>query len=96
MHLEQVASLMDIKANEFSDETTCKETIALGSYISDVELLSPSSSCGCNSGQHASSEMSNVFRACSTRDSFSENIESKAALRSMDVSENIEMLVNHK
>ena len=36
------------------------------------------------------------FRACSSRDSFSENIESKAALRFMDVSENIEMLVNHK
>ena len=40
--------------------------------------------------------MSNVFRSCSRRDSFSENIESKAALRSMDISENIEMLVNHK
>ena len=40
--------------------------------------------------------MGNIFRACSSRDSFSENIESKAALRFMDVSENIEMLVNHK
>ncbi|XP_075640188.1 ASI1-immunoprecipitated protein 2-like [Castanea sativa] len=96
MHLEQVASLMDTKADEFSDETTCKEKAALGSYISDAELLPPSSSSGCNGGQHASSEMSNVFSACSSRDSFSENIESKAALRSMDVSENIEMLVNHK
>ena len=96
MHLEQVASLMDTKANEFSDETTCKEKAALGSYTTDAKLLSPSSSCGCNSGQHASSEISNVFRACSSRDSFSKNIESKAALRSIDVSENIEMLVNHK
>ena len=96
MHLEQVASLMDTMANEFSDETTCKEKAALGSYTTDAKLLSPSSSCGCNSGQHASSEISNVFRACSSRDSFSKNIESKAALRSIDVSENIEMLVNHK
>lgn len=87
---------MDTKADEFSDETTCKEKAALGSYISDAELLSPSSSSGCNGGQHASSKMSNVISACSSRDSFSENIESKAALRSMDVSENIEMLVNHK
>lgn len=72
---------MDTKADEFSDETTCKEKTALGSYISCAEFLSPSSSCGCNGGQHASSEMSNVFRACSSLDSFSENIESKAALR---------------
>ena len=50
MHLEQVASLMDIKANEFLDETACKEKAVLGSYISDAELLSPSSSCGCNGG----------------------------------------------
>ena len=96
MHLEQMASLMDTKANEFSDETTCKEKVAPGSYISDAELLSPSSSCGCNCEQHASSEMSNIFSVCSSCDSFSENIESKDALRSMDVSENIEMLVNHK
>ena len=96
MHLEQVASLMDTKANEFSDETTSKEKAALGSYISDAELLSPSSSNGCNGGQHVSSEMSNVFSVCSSRDSFSKSIKSKAALRSIDVSENIEMLVNHK
>uniref|UniRef100_A0A2N9EKN5 PHD-type domain-containing protein n=1 Tax=Fagus sylvatica TaxID=28930 RepID=A0A2N9EKN5_FAGSY len=92
MHLEQVASLMDTKPDEFSDEA-CKEKAACGSSISDADLLSPSSSNGCNGRQHTSSEMSNIFSACSSRDSFSENVESKAAVRSMDVSENIEMLV---
>ena len=96
MHLEQVASLMDTKVDEFLDETTSKEMSALGSYISDAELLSPSSSSGCNGGQHTSSEMSKVFSVCLSCDSFSKNIESKDALRSMDVSKNIEMLVNHK
>ena len=92
MHLEQVASLMDTKSDEFSDEA-CKEKAACGSSISDADLLSPSSSNGCNGRHHTSSEMSNIFSACSSRDSFSENVESKAAVRSMDVSENIEMLV---
>ena len=50
IHLEQMASLMDTKANEFSYETTCKKKVVPGSYISDAELLSVSSSCGCNGG----------------------------------------------
>jgi hypothetical protein len=90
MHLEQMASVMDTKIDEFSDEA-CKRRAACGSSSSDVDLLSPSSSSGCNGRQHTSSEISNVFSACCSHDSFSENVESKAILKSTDVSGNIEM-----
>lgn len=92
MHLEQMASVMGTKVDEFSDEA-CKRRAACGSSSSDVDLLSPSSSSGCNGRQHTSSELSNVFSACCSHDSFSENVESKATLKSTDVSENIEMHV---
>lgn len=92
VHLERMASVMGTKVDEFSDEA-CKRRAACGSSSSDVDLLSPSSSSGCNGRQHTSSEMSNVFSACCSHDSFSENVESKATLKSTDVSENIEMHV---
>ncbi|KAK9983451.1 hypothetical protein SO802_032976 [Lithocarpus litseifolius] len=74
MHLGQVASVMDTKADEFSDETTSKEKAVLRSYISDVELLSPSSSSGCNGGQHTSSDMSNVFSKQKELEGLGDNI----------------------
>jgi hypothetical protein len=92
MHLERMASVMGTKVDEFSDEA-CKRRAACGSSSSDVDLLSPSLSSGCNGRQHTSSEISNVFSACCSHDSFSENVESKATLKSTDVSENIEMHV---
>ncbi|XP_059443236.1 uncharacterized protein LOC132175344 isoform X3 [Corylus avellana] len=92
MHLERMASVMVTKVDAFSDEA-CKRRAACGSSSSDVDLLSPSSSSGCNGRQHTSSEISNVFSACCSHDSFSENVESKPILKSTDVSENIEMHV---
>ncbi|XP_044498759.1 uncharacterized protein LOC123220565 isoform X3 [Mangifera indica] len=75
-------AIMGSKIDEFSDET-CRETTA--SHFSDNDNVG-SKGRQCGSLQHAASEASNLLSANSSHDSFSVNAESKATVRSCDVS----------
>uniref|UniRef100_A0A5B7AJ90 PHD-type domain-containing protein n=1 Tax=Davidia involucrata TaxID=16924 RepID=A0A5B7AJ90_DAVIN len=78
MHINR--ALMGSNTDEFSDET-CQ-----GSAFSQSSVVPPVKSSACDNGQHTASETSNLFSVNSSHDSFSENAESKASLRTSDVS----------
>ncbi|KAL7213870.1 hypothetical protein ACSBR1_026326 [Camellia fascicularis] len=71
-------ALMGLKAHEFSDET-CQGNAGSQYSVNDVV---PVKNNACDGGQHTASETSNVLGD----DCFSENAESKASLRTCDVS----------
>ncbi|XP_028083171.1 uncharacterized protein LOC114284471 isoform X4 [Camellia sinensis] len=71
-------ALMGLKAHEFSDET-CQGNAGSQYSVNDVV---PVKNTACDGGQHTASETSNVLGD----DCFSENAESKASLRTCDVS----------
>ncbi|GMJ12223.1 hypothetical protein like AT5G16680 [Hibiscus trionum] len=78
MHLS--VSQMELKKNEFSDET---DSAAVATQYSINEDKTS------DSLQNAHSEASNLLSVNSSHDSYSENIESKATTRPSDASENI-------
>ncbi|XP_044465242.1 uncharacterized protein LOC123195536 isoform X5 [Mangifera indica] len=84
-HSKKMASPMGKNADEFSHDCKRKD-VCQGSFDS-VDVLSKSMCCACNGGHHTSSERSNLLSACSSRDSFSENVESKETLRASATSE---------
>ncbi|XP_059625095.1 protein PARALOG OF AIPP2-like isoform X2 [Cornus florida] len=89
LHINQ--TLMGSKADEFYDETYRGSAFSQYS-VNDVAPPPKSSAFDC--GQHTASEASNLFIVNSCHDSFSENAESKASLRTSDVSnasEDVEM-----
>ncbi|XP_031257241.1 uncharacterized protein LOC116115221 isoform X3 [Pistacia vera] len=75
-------AIMGSKIDEFSDET-CRETTA-SQFSGNDNVGSKGRPCG--SLQHAASEASNLLSANSSHDSFSVNAESKATVRSCDIS----------
>ncbi|XP_057977733.1 uncharacterized protein LOC131164501 isoform X2 [Malania oleifera] len=93
MHLNQMTSQIGTMASEFLKEA-CQGKTPSHCYFHDTGLLSPSKSSVCNDRQHASSETSNLLSVCSSHDPFSENAESKATVRHLDMPEDMKMLSN--
>ncbi|KAJ0051578.1 hypothetical protein Pint_03416 [Pistacia integerrima] len=85
LHSKQMTSPMGINTDEFSD--ACKRKDVCRGSSGNVDMLSPSLCYACNGRHHTSSETSNLFSACSSRDSFTENVDSKATLRAPATSE---------
>ncbi|GAV86202.1 hypothetical protein CFOL_v3_29635 [Cephalotus follicularis] len=77
---------MGSKTEEFSDET-CRVTMASHSSVNEGGVLHPFKSRECDSIQRTTSETSNLHSANSSHDSFSENVESKATMRSSTISD---------
>ncbi|KAL5767551.1 hypothetical protein ACOSQ2_014334 [Xanthoceras sorbifolium] len=87
MHLKR--ALMGSKTDD-----TCRETTASQHSINDGDILPSFKGRPCDSLQHTASEASNMLSVNSSHDSFSENAESKATMRSpetYDASEDFEM-----
>ncbi|XP_057462366.1 uncharacterized protein LOC130752582 isoform X3 [Actinidia eriantha] len=80
-------TLMGSKNDEFSDET-CDGNAYSQHSVNDVV---PGKSTACDVGWNATSETSNLLSVSSNHDSFSENAESKACLRTSDASKDVEM-----
>ncbi|XP_042486315.1 uncharacterized protein LOC122066561 isoform X3 [Macadamia integrifolia] len=92
MHFNRAVSFMASKTeDEFSDET-CRGKAASRCSFNDAGILPSFKSRSCNDQQPTASETSNLLSASSSHDSFSENAESKMALRTFDASEDFEML----
>lgn len=79
MQSRRVKSPMGTKASELSD--ACQGKDVNGRSLDDPDLLLPSLGCTSIRRHHTSSETSNLVNACSSPDSFLENVESKAHLR---------------
>ncbi|XP_038900804.1 uncharacterized protein LOC120087877 isoform X2 [Benincasa hispida] len=81
MHLKRAITVS--KAEEFSDETS--HVNATSQYsANDADALSSIKSRACGSSLHANSETSNLLSVNSSHDSFSENADSMATIRSSD------------
>ncbi|XP_050253362.1 uncharacterized protein LOC126699527 isoform X3 [Quercus robur] len=94
MHLNR--SLMGSKTEEFSDES-CRVNVASQYSVNESGTLYSLKNRASDSLQHTTSETSNLLSVNSSHDSFSENADSKATLRSSVVSdalEDVEMLPN--
>ncbi|XP_026401607.1 uncharacterized protein LOC113297375 isoform X2 [Papaver somniferum] len=86
MHFDRVASRMDVKSEDECSDGTSRGKEASRCSFSVTGVLPISKNITLQKRQcAAASETSNVFSACSSHDSFSENAESKAT-------EDIEML----
>ncbi|KAJ4728699.1 Zinc finger, PHD-type [Melia azedarach] len=85
MHSRRVKSPMGTKAGEFSD--ACQGKDVNGHSLDDADLLLPSLGCTRIRRHHTRSETSSLVNACSSPDSFLENVESKACLRASATSE---------
>uniref|UniRef100_A0A2N9HYY1 Zinc finger PHD-type domain-containing protein n=1 Tax=Fagus sylvatica TaxID=28930 RepID=A0A2N9HYY1_FAGSY len=87
-------ALMGSKIEEFSDES-CRVNVASQYSVNESGTLSSLKGRASDSLQHTTSETSNLLSVNSSHDSFSENADSKATLRSSVVSnasEDVEML----
>lgn len=96
MHVNQ--TLMGSKVDESPDETCHRDATSQYS-INEGESFPPLKSRACDNLQHTGSETSNIFSVTSSHDSFSENVESKANMRSSDISyasEGVEMCPKSK
>ncbi|XP_057970025.1 uncharacterized protein LOC131159286 isoform X2 [Malania oleifera] len=85
---------MGSNTDESSDEI-CRGNAASQFSVNEVNRLPSFMRRACDSLQHATSETSNPFSVNSSHDSFSENAESKANFRFLDMSEaseDVEML----
>lgn len=94
MHFNR--TLMGLKVDEFPDES-CRGEADSQYSINEADGLPPIKSRACDNLQHTASETSNILSVTSSHDSISENVESKANLRSFDItypSEGIEMCPN--
>nr|XP_023874432.1 uncharacterized protein LOC111986766 isoform X4 [Quercus suber] len=92
MHLNR--PLMGSKTEEFSDES-CRVNVASQYSVNESGTLYSLKNRASDSLQHTTSETSNLLSVNSSHDSFSENADSKATLRSSVVSdalEDVEML----
>ena len=92
MHLNR--PLMGSKTEEFSDES-CRVNVASQYSVNESRTLYSIKNRASDSLQHTTSETSNLLSVNSSHDSFSENADSKATLRSSVVSdalEDVEML----
>ncbi|XP_043694690.1 uncharacterized protein LOC122645453 isoform X2 [Telopea speciosissima] len=95
MHFNRAVSFMASKTeDEFSDET-CRGKVASRCSFNDAGMLPSFKSRACSDQQPTASETSNLLSASSSHDSFSENAESKMALRTSDASGDVEMLPKH-
>ncbi|KAK2658446.1 hypothetical protein Ddye_004979 [Dipteronia dyeriana] len=92
MHLKR--ALMGSKTDEFSDET-CRETTASHYSINDGDVLPSCKGRPCDSLQHTASEASNMLSVNSSHDTFSENAESKATMRSPETYDALEDFEMH-
>ncbi|XP_059435246.1 uncharacterized protein LOC132168162 isoform X4 [Corylus avellana] len=87
-------ALMGSRTEEFSDES-CRVNVASQYSVNESGTLSSLKSRASDNLQHTTSETSNLHSVNSSHDSFSENADSKATLRSTiisDASEVVEML----
>ncbi|XP_019055483.1 PREDICTED: uncharacterized protein LOC104610357 isoform X7 [Nelumbo nucifera] len=96
MHFNQAASFMESRP-EFSDETSRGKAVSRCSF-NDGEVICPfkRSSRAYNDRQPTASETSNLLSTSSSHDSISGNADSKATLRTFDVSyasEDVDMLL---
>lgn len=89
MHLDR--ALMASKTDEFSDET-CRVNVASQFSVNGGDTSSSFKGKTCDSLQHTTSETSNLLSVNSSHDSFFENADSKAALRSSDGALDVDML----
>lgn len=92
MHLNR--ALMGSRTDEFSDES-CRVNAASQYSVNESGTLSSLKSRVSDNLQHTTSETSNLHSVNSSHDSFSENADSKASLRSTiisDASEDVVML----
>lgn len=92
MHLNR--ALMGSRTEEFSDES-CRVNAASQYSVNESGTLSSLKSRVSDNLQHTTSETSNLHSVNSSHDSFSENADSKASLRSTiisDASEDVVML----
>lgn len=81
MHLKRALTVS--KTEEFSDETS--HVNATSQYsANDADAISSIKSRVCESSLHANSETSNLLSVNSSHDSFSENADSMATIRSFD------------
>ncbi|XP_075647763.1 protein PARALOG OF AIPP2 isoform X4 [Castanea sativa] len=87
MHLNR--SLMGSKTEEFSDES-CRVNVASQYSVNESGTLYSLKNRASDSLQHTTSETSNLLSVNSSHDSFSENADSKATLRSSVVSDALE------
>ncbi|KAK0591399.1 hypothetical protein LWI29_001106 [Acer saccharum] len=92
MHLKR--ALMGSKTDEFSDET-CRETTTSHYSINDGDVLPSCKGRPCDSLQHTASEASNMLSVNSSHDSFAENAESKATMRSPETDDALEDFEMH-
>lgn len=88
MHLSQAT--MGSKTDEFSDET-CRLNVASQYSVNGGDTSASFKSKACDSLQHTTSETSNLVSVNSSHDSLSENADSKATLRSSNVSDTLEV-----
>ncbi|KAF8380693.1 hypothetical protein HHK36_028183 [Tetracentron sinense] len=89
MHFNRAVSFMGSKTDEFSDETY-QGKVASRCSVNDADVLSSFKSRACDDRQRTGSETSNLFSVSSSRDSLSENAESKATERIFDTSDTFE------
>lgn len=89
---ERPASPVGMKAEDkFSDDAS-EGKVDICCFRDDADMVSPMSSA-CNCRHLSTTEISNHLSACSSRDSFSENEESKDIFRASDISEETVMPV---
>ncbi|KAG1362053.1 hypothetical protein COCNU_10G002720 [Cocos nucifera] len=79
MHRNMSASLSKVECG-FSDNICEGKETDSWSFIG-VDVLAAPKSSACNDQQHAASEISNLLSTSSSHDSYSENVESKAIMR---------------
>ncbi|KAJ8649977.1 hypothetical protein MRB53_003000 [Persea americana] len=94
VHFGQTVSFMESKIGDELSGEICNGKKANYCSSSDAEVLPLLKSRACEQ-QHTGSETSNLFCASSSHDSFPENAESKASVRTPDAAEvfdNIELL----
>ncbi|KAJ4951840.1 hypothetical protein NE237_028672 [Protea cynaroides] len=91
MHFNRATSFMASKIEDEFSDGTCRGKAASRCSFNDAGMLPSFKSRTCIDQQPTASETSNLLSASSSHDSFSQNAESKMALRTSDASEDVEM-----
>ncbi|KAJ4976246.1 hypothetical protein NE237_001352 [Protea cynaroides] len=91
MHFNRATSFMASKIEDEFSDGPCRGKAASRCSFNDAGMLPSFKSRTCIDQQPTASETSNLLSASSSHDSFSQNAESKMALRTSDASEDVEM-----
>lgn len=95
MHVSRTVSVMESKIEDERSSEICKAKEANYCSSSDADVLTLFKSRACDERQCTASETSNLLSTSSSHDSFSENAESKATMKTSDtdgVCEDVEVL----